>query len=243
MNIFPAIDLCNKKVVRLTQGNYNMMDIYSERPKKVATKFYNDGARHLHVVDLDGAKEGQLVNFDAIKNICSINELFIEVGGGIRNEQTIEKYISIGVSRVILGTIAVKDLDFVKKVVKRFKDKIAVSVDAIDGLVATNGWKEISNLPSYDFCIELRDIGIKNIIYTDISKDGELSGTNLEIYKKLVTIDSIKITASGGVSYIEEIARLKEIGVDSVIVGKAIYEGVLNLKDIIKFEKECWFYI
>ncbi|MDE5600149.1 MAG: 1-(5-phosphoribosyl)-5-[(5-phosphoribosylamino)methylideneamino]imidazole-4-carboxamide isomerase [Oscillospiraceae bacterium] len=239
MNIFPAIDLCNKKVVRLTQGNYDMMDIYSEHPKKVATKFYNDGARHLHVVDLDGAKEGELVNFDAIKNICSVNGLFIEVGGGIRNEQTIEKYIGIGVSRVILGTIAVKDLNFVKKVTKQFKDKIAVSVDATNGLVAINGWKEVSNLSSYDFCIELRDIGIKNIIYTDISKDGKLSGTNLEIYKKLVSIEGIKITASGGISYIEEIAKLKKIGVDSVIVGKAIYEGVLNLKNIIKFEKEC----
>lgn len=233
MDIFPAIDLRDGKVVRLSQGDYNRMDVYDDNPKKVAESFINMGAKFLHVVDLDGAKDGNTPNFQAVKEIASLDGLFIEIGGGIRNEERIKKYLDIGVSRVILGTVAVNDFKFVKEMAEKYGDKIAVGVDASNGMVAVNGWLEVTSVDSLEFCEKLRDGGIKTVIYTDIAKDGELSGTNLEVYKELVKISGLSVTASGGVSFMHEIGELKEIGVDAAIVGKAIYTNMLDLKEVI----------
>lgn len=233
MIIIPAIDIIDGKVVRLVEGNYSNVKNYSLTPLDAAKSFSDCGAKFLHVVDLDGAKSGNADNAKVIENIVSKCGLQVEVGGGIRTKEQIEKYLDCGVSRVILGTVAVKDFAFTESVVKKFGEKIAVGVDAKDGFVAVNGWKEVTNIPSIDFCKKLDKIGIFNIIYTDIAKDGKLEGTNLEIYKVLCQTLSIKITASGGVSSIDEIKKLKEFGVYATILGKSLYENVLDLKSAI----------
>ncbi len=229
MKIFPAIDLRDGKVVRLFQGDYDKMTVYSEDPVKVAQSFRNDGADCLHLVDLDGAKDGRLVNFDIIKTITQKVDMFVEVGGGIRDEKRICQYLDLGVGRVILGTVAVKDPGFLKEMVDKYGDNIAVGVDALDGYVAVNGWKEITEMRSLEFCRYLRDIGIRTVIYTDISRDGSLQGTNMEVYKELAEIDGLDIVASGGISFEEEITSLKGI-VSGAILGKALYSGSLDLK-------------
>lgn len=230
MIIIPAIDIIDGKVVRLVEGDYDKVKNYSLTPLDAAKEFSDCGAKYLHVVDLDGAKSGKADNAKVIEKIVSECGLKVEVGGGIRTEEQIEKYFDCGVSKVILGTIAVKDFDFTERAVQRCGEKIAVGVDAKDGLVAVNGWKEVTNLTSLDFCKKLEKIGVFNIIYTDISKDGKLCGTNLEIYKVLCQTLNIKITASGGVSSIEEINKLKETGAYATILGKALYENVIDLK-------------
>lgn len=234
MQIFPAIDLRGGQVVRLTQGDYDQMDIYSPDPADIARKFKAAGAKNLHVVDLDGAKDGTLANFDAIRAIVQQGGLFIEVGGGIRDEERIRQYLDLGVGRVILGTVAITNFPFLKEMVAKYKEKIAVGVDAKDGLIAINGWKEITGTQSVDFCKELVEIGVKTVIYTDISKDGELKGTNLEIYKTLSDIDGLDVVASGGISFEREITALKEMGTYAAIVGKAIYTDTLDLKRVIQ---------
>lgn len=233
MQIFPAIDLRGGQVVRLTQGDYDQMDIYSPDPTEIVRKFKACGARNLHVVDLDGAKDGQLVNFDAIRAIAQEGGLFIEVGGGIRDEERIRQYLGLGVGRVILGTVAVKNPAFVAEMAAKYGGQIAVGVDAKDGLVAVNGWKEITQTKSVDFCRELVKMGVQTVIYTDISKDGELKGTNLDIYGTLSQIDGLDIVASGGISYEREITALKEMGIYAAIVGKAIYTDKLDLKRVL----------
>lgn len=233
MKIFPAIDLRDGKAVRLFQGDYDQMTVYSEDPVDIARSFKAKGANNLHLVDLDGAKDGKLVNFDTIKAIVEQVDMFVEVGGGIRDEDRIRQYLDLGVGRVILGTIAIKDPDFLEEMVKKYGDKIAVGVDARDGYVAINGWKEITEKESFEFCRYLRDIGVKTVIYTDISRDGSLQGTNIEAYKKLQQIEGLEITASGGISFEEEITVLKEIA-DSAILGKAIYSGMLDLQRAVK---------
>ena len=185
MEIFPAIDIRNGNVVRLTEGDYNRMTVYGSSPLEMAETFIKKGAKNLHMVDLDGAKDGAPVNFDVIKSVAETGKLFTEVGGGIRDEKRIEDYLSLGVNRVILGTVAVRNFKFVEEAVKKYGDKIAVGVDARDGKVAVSGWLETTEIDSLDFCRKLRDAGVKTVIYTDISKDGTLSGTNLEIYEKL----------------------------------------------------------
>ena len=234
MIIIPAIDIIDGKVVRLVEGNYSNVKNYSLTPLEAATNFKDYGAKYLHVVDLDGAKSGNADNAKVIESIVTKCGLQVEVGGGIRTEEQIQKYLDCGVSRVILGTVAVKDFAFTERAVQKFGSKVAVGVDAKDGLVAVNGWKEVTNLTSIDFCRKLENIGIFNIIYTDISKDGKLEGTNLEIYKVLCQTLNVKITASGGVSSIDEIKKLKETGVYATILGKALYEGVLDLKTAIE---------
>lgn len=233
MKIFPAIDLRDGKAVRLFQGDYDQMTVYSEDPVDIARSFKAKGANNLHLVDLDGAKDGKLVNFDTIKAIVEQVDMFVEVGGGIRDEDRIRQYLDLGVGRVILGTIAIKDPVFLEEMVKKYGDKIAVGVDARDGYVAINGWKEITEKESFEFCRYLRDIGVKTVIYTDISRDGSLQGTNIEAYKKLQQIEGLEITASGGISFEEEITVLKEIA-DSAILGKAIYSGMLDLQRAVK---------
>lgn len=231
MQIFPATDILGGKVVRLTKGDYNQVKIYADSPAEMALEFMKDGATNLHMVDLDGAKDGTPVNFDAIKETAKIKGLFIEVGGGIRNMQRIEDYLSLGVKRVILGTAAIRNYPFVEEAVKEFDNAVAVGVDAKEGFVAVSGWQETTNVNSVEFCKKLRDSGVSTVIYTDISKDGMLSGTNLEIYKELSAIKGLDIVASGGITFADELKTLNEMGIYGAIVGKAVYEGKLSLKD------------
>ncbi|MBE6727715.1 MAG: 1-(5-phosphoribosyl)-5-[(5-phosphoribosylamino)methylideneamino]imidazole-4-carboxamide isomerase [Ruminococcaceae bacterium] len=233
MKIFPAIDLRDGKAVRLTRGDYDCMTVYSDDPVSVAKSFYEAGARYLHIVDLDGAKDGTTANFDTIKRIVAATGMYCEVGGGIRDEERIKGYLNMGAGRVILGTAAVNDPEFLKLAVEKYGDKIAVGVDADNGYVAVNGWKEITKVKGIDFCRKLKTIGVKSVIYTDIAKDGGLSGTNLELYKTLVGQDVPAITASGGITDLQEIVTLDKMGIDSAILGKALYAGKLNLKSVI----------
>ena len=234
MQIFPAIDLSGGQVVRLYQGDYDKMTVYGADPCAVAREFMAAGAKYLHVVDLDGAKDGTLANFDSIAALAKQGGLYIEVGGGIRTEERIQKYLDLGVSRCILGTIAVKDFDFTARMAKKYGDKIAVGVDARDGYVAVSGWLETSREKGVDFCRRLRDAGVQTVIYTDISRDGAEQGTNLELYRELADIEGLNITASGGVSSIEELKELRTIGTHAAILGKALYTGRLDLADVIK---------
>ncbi|MGI5891430.1 MAG: 1-(5-phosphoribosyl)-5-[(5-phosphoribosylamino)methylideneamino]imidazole-4-carboxamide isomerase [Bacillota bacterium] len=232
MEIFPAIDLRGGQVVRLTQGDYEQMVVYSQDPLQIADQFKAQGAKNLHIVDLDGAKDGRLVNFDTIKNLMAQGGLFVQVGGGIRDEKRICQYLDLGVNRVILGTVAVTDFAFLQLMINKYQEKIAVGVDAKNGFVAINGWKEITDIPALDFCHKLADIGVKTVIYTDIAKDGALSGTNLEVYRSLSNIN-LNIVASGGISFESEIRELKNMNIYAAIVGKAIYTNTLDLQKII----------
>lgn len=237
MKIFPAIDLKNGEAVRLTEGDYNNKKTYFTDPMEVLDLFIESKSENLHIVDLDGASEGNVFNFNIIEKIIKKCGLFTQVGGGIRNEETIKKYLNIGVKRIILGTIAFEDSDFLEKIIDKYKKNIAVSVDARDGHIAVRGWKEIKKEDSIDFCKKLDSMGIDTIIYTDISKDGKLSGTNLDVYKELKNKISCDIIASGGITYEEEIIKLKEMNIDGAIVGKAIYEKKIDLKKIINIAK------
>lgn len=238
MNILPAIDIRGGKVVRLTKGDYDNMTVYRDSPAEVAKEFLAAGAENLHVVDLDGARDGTPVNFSAIRELCKVKGLLIEVGGGIRNLERIEQYLSLGVGRVILGTAAVRDFSFVEAAVKRFTDAVAVGVDAKDGMVAVSGWEEVTALPAFSFCEKLRDAGVKTVIYTDISKDGALNGTNLAVYEALRQIEGLNIIASGGITFEDEIRALSKMGLYGAILGKALYEGRLDLRRALAIAKE-----
>lgn len=228
MKIFPAIDLRDGKVVRLTQGDYDQMVVYASNPDEIADQFLSAGASHLHVVDLDGAKDGTLANYDTIVKLAK-HPLFIEVGGGIRDEERIKAYLAAGVDRVILGSVAIEKPEFVAEMVAKYGDAIAVGVDARDRKVAIHGWKTVTDVDSVDFCKKLAEMGVKTVIYTDISKDGALSGTNLEIYKLLSAIEGLDIVASGGITFEHEIETLAEMGTSGAILGKALYTGKLDL--------------
>ena len=238
MELFPAIDIRGAKVVRLTKGDYDVMKVYRDDPTEVAKEFLDAGAHNLHVVDLDGARDGSLANFESIKALASTKGLFIEVGGGIRNMERIEGYLNLGVGRIILGTAAVKNFPFVVEAVKEFGDAIAVGVDAKDGMVAVSGWEEVTEINSLEFCKKLRDTGVKTVIYTDISKDGAMNGTNLEIYKELSKIKGLDIVASGGITFEDEIATLRDMGTYGAILGKALYEGKLDLRRALNIARE-----
>ena len=239
MQIFPAIDLRGGQVVRLYQGDYDRETVYAADPCAVARSFLAAGARYLHVVDLDGARDGTLANFDTIAAIVKQGGLYIEVGGGIRTEDRIRRYLDLGVGRCILGTIAVKDFDFTARMAQTYGDRIAVGVDARDGYVAVSGWKELSAERGVDFCRRLWDAGVKTVIYTDISRDGAEAGTNLDLYRELSEIEGLDITASGGVSSIEELKELQRIGTRAAILGKALYTGRLDLKTVIAEVGAC----
>ena len=239
MQIFPAIDLRGGQVVRLYQGDYDQETVYAADPCAVARGFLTAGARYLHVVDLDGARDGTLANFETIAALVRQGGLYIEVGGGIRTEERIRRYLDLGVDRCILGTIAVKDFAFTERMAKKYGEHIAVGVDARDGFVAVSGWKELSAERGVDFCRRLRDAGVKTVIYTDISRDGAEAGTNLELYRELAEIEGLDITASGGVSSIEELRKLQTIGTKAAILGKALYTGRLDLKTVIEEVEGC----
>ena len=233
MKIFPAIDLIGGKAVRLTQGDYNKVDIFSDSPESVAKGFYEAGAGYLHVVDLDGAKKGTLENLDTIERIVNAAPLFVEVGGGIRDFERIEKMLSIGVKRVILGTAAVSKPGFLKNAVDMYGEKIVLGVDARDGFVATDGWLNKTTVDSFEFCVSARDMGVKTVIYTDIATDGAMKGTNLPAFRRLCEIKGLEIVASGGICSLDEIKALNKMGCGGAIVGKAIYTGALDLKEVL----------
>lgn len=238
MYIFPAIDLFDGKAVRLFKGEYNQMTVYSEHPEEIALDFKANGAQHIHLVDLEGAKDGTTPNLSVIKKIRDTVDLFIEVGGGIRTLETIEKYISIGVDRVILGTAAVTDEDFLRKAVSIYAEKIAVGVDIKDGFVAIKGWTEKTQYSCFDFCKKMQDIGVSTLICTDISKDGAMMGTNHELYKQLSQQFSMNITASGGVSSLDDVKKLNALGIYGAIIGKAYYTGAISIKEAVEVTKQ-----
>lgn len=238
MIIFPAIDILDGRVVRLYKGGYDSVKNYGQTPVEAARLFCLNGARHIHAVDLDGAKSGNADNAQIINEVISETNAFVEVGGGIRSEESISAYLRAGAARVILGTAAVRDFDFVCRAAKKYTGKIAVGVDALNGKVAVSGWREVTDIDSFDFCRKLYENGIDNVIYTDISRDGTLSGTNMQAYERLSLIDGLKITASGGITSIDEIKKLKEAGVYAAILGKALYEGVLDLSGALRVAEE-----
>ena len=238
MLIIPAIDLYNGSAVRLSKGDYNQMKIYSNDPPLFVEKFSVAGAKYLHVVDLEGAKEGTNANFDIIKAIIAKSNIKVEVGGGIRNDAIVKKYIDIGVDRVILGTAAVKDPLFLQRSVEKYGDKIAVGVDIKDGYVAVKGWIEVTDLECDDFCSRLEEIGVKTVICTDISKDGMMNGTNIELYKEMNKKFNLDIVASGGISSIDDIKKLKEMNIYGAILGKALYENAIDLSEAVSVAEE-----
>ena len=233
MLIFPAIDILGGKAVRLYKGDYNQVTVYSDRPWEIAQSFIEKGCKAIHIVDLDGAREGSAVNMDVVRKIAQNPDILTEIGGGIRNQDTVQRYLDAGVSRVILGTAALENTAFLKELLKKYGQKIAVGVDLKDGKVAVKGWLEKSDKDGLEFLKELEDMGVRTAIVTDISKDGAMKGTNLELYRKIVSEVSMDITASGGVSALEDVRTLKEIGVYGAIIGKAYYTGAIRLEDAI----------
>lgn len=234
MNIFPAIDLYGGKAVRLYKGDFNQITVYDDVPVNTAKKFEQSGAKFLHLVDLEGAKDGGTPNLETIKTIVDNTNLFVEIGGGIRSLEVIEKYVSIGVSRVILGTAAIKDRDFLEKAVEIYGDKIAVGADINNGYIAIKGWVETTEVTLFDFIRDMESIGVKTVICTDISKDGAMKGTNLELYKELSEKCNMNIIASGGVSSYEDIKNLAAMDIYGAIVGKAYYVGAIDIAEAIK---------
>ena len=237
MNIFPAIDLFEHKAVRLFKGDYAEMTVYSDNPVEIARDFEAKGAKYIHIVDLEGAKNGDTPNFDTVKEIAQNTGLFCEIGGGIRSLDTVEKYLSAGLDRVILGTAAVNDEEFLRTAVNKYGDKIAVGVDIKDGFVAVKGWTEKSEYSCFDFCEKMREIGVKTLICTDISRDGAMRGTNRQLYKELSEKFDMSITASGGVSSIEDIKALRSLNLYGAIIGKAYYIGAIDLKEALEAAK------
>ena len=229
MLIFPAIDLYGGKAVRLFKGDYEQMTIYSDDPLSVARDFENKGAKWVHLVDLEGAKLGTTPNIGVVESIARETSLSCELGGGIRNMETVEKYFAVGVDRVILGTAAVTDEAFLREAVKKYGEKIAVGVDIKDGMVAIKGWIEKSEYDAFDFCEKMQKIGIKTIICTDISKDGAMKGTNHALYRQLAERFDMQIVASGGVSSMDDVRKLAALDIYGAIIGKAYYTGAIDL--------------
>ncbi len=237
MKIFPAIDLYGKKAVRLYKGDYAQMTVYSENPIEVARDFEKAGAEYIHMVDLEGAKNGTTPNLDIVKDVAENTSLFVEIGGGIRSMETVKAYLDNGVGRVILGTSAVTDEAFLTEAVNTYGEKIAVGADVKDGCIAIKGWVEKSQYSLDEFLSKMEKMGVKTIICTDISKDGAMKGTNLELYKSLNERYSLDIIASGGVSVIDDIKALKEMDMYGAIIGKAYYTGAIDLKEAIEVAK------
>ncbi len=237
MIIYPAIDLFEGKAVRLFKGDYTQMTVYSNNPTKIADDFVNQGATHIHLVDLEGAKDGTTPNLEAVCKIKKHTGLFCEVGGGIRSMEIIDRYINAGLDRVILGTAAVTNPEFAEEAVKKHGDKIAIGVDIKDGFVAVKGWTEKSTLNAFDFCLQMQNIGIKTLICTDISKDGAMKGTNHELYNELSQKCNMQIIASGGVSSIQDVKRLADKNIYGAIIGKAYYTKAISLKEAIEVAK------
>ena len=234
MIIFPAIDLYDGKAVRLYKGDYQNMTVYSDDPLSVAKDFEACGATHIHMVDLEGAKDGTTPNLSVVRNVAQNTSLFVEIGGGIRDMKTVEAYLSAGVSRVILGTAALTDEEFLKQAVKTCGDKIAVGADVRDGYIAIKGWLETSACTLEDFLSKMQRIGVKTVICTDISRDGAMRGTNLELYATLSNTFGMDIVASGGVSSLSDVEALRRMELYGAIIGKAYYTGAIDLRRAIE---------
>ena len=237
MKIFPAIDLYEGKAVRLLKGDYNAVTVYSENPLEIAKDFENSGATELHTVDLEGARDGGTPNIEIIKSFVENTKLNVEVGGGIRSMDTVKAYLDAGVSRVILGTAAVTDPEFLQKAVDTYGDKIAVGADIKDGKVAIKGWVEKSEYSTFEFFQMLQKMGVSTVICTDISKDGAMQGTNRELYKELSQKFSVNIIASGGVSSLDDIKALNEMDLFGAIIGKAYYTGAIKINEALEATK------
>ncbi len=234
MLLFPAIDLYDKKVVRLLKGDYNKMTVYSEDPVATAKDIEAKGGKWLHLVDLEGAKDGTTPNFSVVETICRETGLSVEIGGGIRSMETIEKYLAAGVERVILGSKAVTDEAFLQEALTRFGKHIAVGVDAKDGKVAVHGWLDVLDVDMFDFLQHLVELKVDTVIVTDISRDGAMQGTNLALYERLSKLEDIQVTASGGVSDYEDLRALKKMGLYGAILGKAMYQGAVELSEALR---------
>lgn len=237
MILLPAIDLFDKKAVRLYKGDYQKMTVYSHNPIEIAQDFEAAGATHIHMVDLEGAKDGTTPNLSIVAQVARETCLFVEIGGGIRSIETVEKYLKSGVSRVILGTAAVKDPEFLREAVNRFGEKIAVGADVKDGKIAIKGWLETADVTLDEFLRQMQTIGVKNVICTDISRDGAMRGTNLELYREFSEKYALDITASGGVSTMEDVLKLREMNLYGAIIGKAYYTGAIDLKEALEVAK------
>ncbi len=237
MVIYPAIDLYQGKAVRLYKGDYAQMTVYSEHPEEVAKDFLQQGASHIHLVDLEGAKSGTTPNLQTVCAIKNATGLFCEVGGGIRSMDVVERYLNAGVDRVILGTAAVTDAAFLQAAVSKYGDRIAVGIDIRDGYVAIKGWTEKSEENDLDFCAKMEKLGVKTLICTDISRDGAMKGANHGLYQTLAQQFSMQIIASGGVSSMEDVKVLAAMDIHGAIVGKAYYTGAINLKEAIEVAK------
>lgn len=236
MKIFPAIDLYDGKAVRLLRGRYEDMTVYSHQPERIVRDFVNKGAQCLHLVDLQGARDGGTPNFETVKRILKEARLFVEIGGGIRSMETIETYLSAGANRVILGTVAALEPGFVETAVQRFGSGIAVGADIRDGYVAVKGWTEKSAWTLDAFLKRMADAGVSTLIVTDIARDGAMSGTNRELYRSLAS-QKFDIVASGGVSTLDDVRALREMGLYGAIVGKAYYTGSMDLSRAIEVAK------
>ena len=237
MIIFPAIDLYDKKAVRLYKGNYDEMTVYSNEPLSIALDFERSGATHIHMVDLEGAKDGTTPNLSVVESVVKNTSLFVEIGGGIRTLEVLDKYFSVGVSRAILGTAAVTDEAFLKLAIEKYGDKIAVGADIKDGYVAIKGWLEKSSYTLDAFFEKMCSLGVKTVICTDISKDGAMQGTNRKMYEELSSKYNVDIVASGGVSTLDDIKALSDLNLYGAIIGKAYYTGAIDLSEAIKISE------
>ena len=237
MTLFPAIDQYEKKAVRLYKGDYANMTVYSENPIEIAKDFEAKGCTHIHMVDLEGAKDGTTPNIAIVEQVARETSLFVEIGGGIRSMETVERYLRAGVKRVILGTAAVNDEAFLRQAVAKYGEKIAVGADVKDGFIAIKGWLETSAIALETFLEKMEGIGVRNIICTDISKDGAMRGTNLALYRQLCAKFRLDITASGGVSTMDDIHQLRQMDLYGAIIGKAYYTGAIDLREALEAAK------
>lgn len=231
MIIIPAIDIKDGQCVRLIQGDYDQITNYGDDPVSQALEWQALGAEMIHLVDLDGAKEGRLMNGELIRKISQKIDVPLEVGGGIRDTKAVENYIQAGVSRVIIGTAAVNNPEWLNQMVQKYKDKICVSIDAKDGKIATEGWLKATDTDAIEYILKLEEMGVKTIVYTDISKDGMMKGPNFQMYEKISQLSNIDVIASGGVSSLSDVKRLKEMNLYGAIIGRALYEGAIDLKE------------
>ena len=234
MIIFPAIDIKDKKCVRLTQGHFDKVNVYGEDPSLMAKKWADDGAEFIHVVNLNGSRDEIGINDETLSKVAKSVDVPIQVGGGIRDEKRVKELLDLGINRVIVGTMAIENKELLKELIEKYKaDKIVVSIDAKNGKVATHGWEKVSDIDSVDLCKELEQIGVKTIVYTDISKDGMLEGPNFDIYKELSQKTSLDIIASGGVTSIDDVKRLLDMNMYGAIIGKALYDNRIDLKEVL----------
>lgn len=234
MIIYPAIDMKDQNCVRLTQGSYDRMIVYESDPVKVAKKWEAKGAVILHLVDLDGARNGERINEPVVRRILDNVNIPVQLGGGIRDTHGVEFFLDMGVAQVIIGTAAIKNKPWIKRMIEEYGERIIVSIDAIRGLVATDGWEAVSKTKAVDYIKELESYGLRRIVYTDIEKDGMLNGPNFQMYKEIKQAASVEIIASGGISTLDDVKKLKTMGLYGAIIGKALYNGDLDLEEVLK---------